>query len=491
MRILTRHLVRAHIGPFLFALTALTGLLFLNAVAQRMADLAGKGLGWEVITEFLLLSLPHTIALTLPMAVLVAVLHAFTEMTAANEITAIKAGGIPPRRILLPMLVAGTVMGGVMLFFNDRVLPEANHRLKNLLLDINRKSPTFVLREQVVNRVQAGEAGRTYFISANEIDNAASRLEGVKIIDATDLTRRRTTYADSGFMAFNESRTDLYLTLYDGVLLELDPDRPGGFQTVFFDEQIVPLRGVGNEMDRDSRVTDRGDREMTIGMLAESARSKAAEADSVRMQSRERTIQVVREGLGLPVDTAAATTAGASGRDGPARFASQSAEPGRDPLTRRAQLSATTNLARLRAHEQDRNRYEVEIHKKYTLAFACIVFVLLGIPLAIRFPRGGLGLVIAASSFIFAVYWVGLIAGEDIADKGIAPPAVTMWTPNLIFTALGLWMVARMGREAATMRGGGWDDLWWTVKRLFTRTEEGGEDEEPDTPAGTRAEAAA
>jgi lipopolysaccharide export system permease protein len=488
MRILTRHLIRAHVGPFFFALSALTGLLFLNAVAQRMADLAGKGLEWTVILEFLMLSLPHTVALTLPMAVLVAVLHAFTEMTAANEITAIKAGGIPPKRILAPLLVAGTLMGGVMLFFNDQVLPEANHRLKNLLLDINRKDPTFSLREQVVNRVQAGESGHTYFISASSIDNAASRLEGVKIVDATDLVRRRTTYADSGFMAFNEARTDLYLTLYDGVLLELDPDRPGGFQKVFFDKQLVPLRGIGNEMDRAARVSERGDREMTIGMLNAQAREQGDRMAELRTHHRERTVQAVREGLGLAVDSAA--TVAASDGPGGSRFASQATTAGRDPVTQRAQLSATTSLSRLQSLQTTQNRYEVELHKKYTLAFACIVFVLLGIPLAIRFPRGGLGLVIAASSVIFAVYWVGLIAGEDLADRGIAPPAVTMWVPNLVFTALGIWMVARMGREAATMRGGGWDDLWWTLRRLITRKSEQDlvESDEP-TPAPREAAA--
>ena len=123
MRIITKYLIRAHTGPFLFALSALTGLLFLNAVAQRMDDLVGKGLTWSVIGEFMLLSLPHTIALTLPMAILVSVLYTFSELTAANEITAMAAGGIRPLRILLPLLGVGTILACVMLFFNDQSAP--------------------------------------------------------------------------------------------------------------------------------------------------------------------------------------------------------------------------------------------------------------------------------------------------------------------------------------------------------------------------------
>src|SRR5690606_30547470 len=146
MRILTRYLLRAHLAPFLFALLALESLLFLNAIAQRLQDLAGKGLGWDVIVEFMKLSLPHTIALTLPMAVLVAVLYAFSDLAANNEITAMKAGGVQPFRLMAPLIVMGTLVSMVMFVFNDRVLPESNHKLKTLLMDIGRKTPTFSLR---------------------------------------------------------------------------------------------------------------------------------------------------------------------------------------------------------------------------------------------------------------------------------------------------------------------------------------------------------
>jgi lipopolysaccharide export system permease protein len=146
--VLTRYLIRAHLGPFLFSLTAITGLIFVNALAQRVDSLVGKGLPWSVIGEFLYLSLPHTIALSLPMSVLVAVLYAFSEMASSNELTAMSAGGVRPARIMAPVFGLGIIATLIMLFFNDTVLPESNHALKNLLLDIGRKSPTLELREQ-------------------------------------------------------------------------------------------------------------------------------------------------------------------------------------------------------------------------------------------------------------------------------------------------------------------------------------------------------
>ena len=91
MKILQRYILREHIGPFLAALGVLTGLMLLNQLAKRFGDLVGKGLPWYVIAEVFGLSVPFIVAMTMPMAVLVAVLYAFSQLSSDNEITAIKA----------------------------------------------------------------------------------------------------------------------------------------------------------------------------------------------------------------------------------------------------------------------------------------------------------------------------------------------------------------------------------------------------------------
>ena len=461
MGILNRYLIRAHAGPFLFALTALTGLLFLNAVAQRLEDLTGKGLGWRTIVEFMVLSLPHTVALTLPMATLVAVLYAFSELTAHNEFTAMKAGGVRPQRLLLPLLGVAFILTEVTFVFNDQLLPEANHRLKNLLLDVGRKSPTFELREQVVNKVAAADGRNPVFLTASRIDNASNELEDVVVYDAGPRGSHRTTFAKHGTMAFNAARTDLFLTLWDGVVLETDPERTGAFRQLSFSKQVVPLRGVGNELERRMGASDRGDREMSTGMLQDRVDARREELADLSRRLRLQTRQTVLEALGrVPPER------------GPGTVAPPLSLPGRfpaDALTERAALNTRGSVSQAEILERSINQARVEIHKKYALSFACVVFVLLGAPLAMRYPRGGLGLVIAASSGIFAVSWMGLIGGENLADRGIAPPWVAMWAPNLIFTVLGLFLVRRMGQEAASIRGGGWDELAWSLRAGLRR----------------------
>jgi lipopolysaccharide export system permease protein len=133
------------------------------------------------------------------------------------------------------------------------------------------------------------------------------------------------------------------------------------------------------------------------------------------------------------------------------------------------------NDARMRIdqarHEQ--NRYAVEIQKKFSLAAACIVLVLVGAPIALRFPNGGVGLVFGVSFFIFAIYYVGLIGGEALSDRSIIPPFWAMWADNIVFTVTGLLLMIRMGNEGVTSRGGGIGEAFEKVKSWFHRPELG------------------
>lgn len=466
MGILTRYLIRAHAGPFIFALSAVTGLLFLNAVAQRMNNLVGKGLPWKVIGEFMLLSLPHTVALTLPMAVLVAILYTLSELTASNEITAMAAGGVRPLRIMAPLLAVGIILSGVMLYFNDRVLPEANHRLRNLLIEISTVSPTLQLREHVVNRLETVAQTGNVYLEFREIDRSTNELTDVVIYDLTQPRSYSTTYAARATMLFNRARTDLYLTLYDGSIYEVSGNRRGGFSHSRFEKQILPIRGVGNVMQRQVGGVARGDREMSIGQLRDSSAGSVKDADRVRDVSHTRAISAVESALGLSAsesesvdETGARTLRAPLPRN--AGFMTD-----RDAMTGGTAQNARQNLLQVQAHERRVDVLAVEVHKKYSIAVACIVFVLLGAPVAIRFPRGGAGMVIAVSVAIFAIYWAGLIGGEQLADDNRVSPWLAMWAPDILFTLLGLAMAIRMGRPAATSRGGGWDDLVYSITRL-------------------------
>jgi lipopolysaccharide export system permease protein len=128
--------------------------------------------------------------------------------------------------------------------------------------------------------------------------------------------------------------------------------------------------------------------------------------------------------------------------------------------------TSVLQLARLRVGETlgAMNSYDVEIHKKFALGVACVVFVLLGAPIALRFPRGGVGLVIGVSLFVFAAYYSFLIAGEELASRGLLPPWLSMWAANALFAAVGIPLAMRMGRGSGSARGGGFGEWMDNVR---------------------------
>ena len=470
MSILIRYVIRSHVGPFLFSFTLLTGLLFLNTIAQRLGQLMGKGLPWSVLAEFAVLALPHTVALTLPMSVLVAVLFAFSDLTAENEITAMTGGGVNPVRILIPLVGIGVILAGAMFLFNDRVLPESNHALRKLLVEVNLKSPTFQLREQVVNEVvaNAGDRRRVYFLQAVRIDPVSSALEDVVIYDLSDPQARRTTYAKRGTMAFSESQTDLFLTLFDGTVLEVPSNRPGAFQLAEFQTQFLPMKDISNLLERGVAGDFRGDREMSTQMLADSAKAHDRARARYQADTKRESVFAVRRALGwryqadslVPPEMA---VSGLATDTDNLDYHEYQDFMGPDEISQSLLMTARANALQIEAMRFRAIEKRVEIHKKYSIAFACIVFVLIGAPLAVRFPRGGVGMVITVSVVIFALFWISLIGGETLADNGHAHPALAMWLPNLILLPLGILMVHRISKEVATARGGGWDDLLFTL----------------------------
>jgi len=559
LKLLTRYILREHIGPLVFALSSLTALLLLQQVAKQFGNLVGKGLGWAVIGEFFVLSIPFIIAMTMPMAVLVAVLYAFSRLTSENEVTALRASGISVMRLVRPAIIGGAVLGLVMLAFNDQVLPRSNHRLRTLQTDIARKKPTFALREQVINEVMPGKL----FLRTSHIDEATDRMREVTIYNFDDPERRKTIYSDSGLMGMTPDQKDLQMTLHDGYMQQIPRDNLGELTRLYFKTDLVRVRGVGNRFEQTEKDDYKSEREMSVCEMANGLAQGNADLDQARATLANTLVSATHylaTGEQLPAKKAQTPaphlTAGglycklssrifgsapiadsdsSAERATPPSIAQTVLPPGtrsttvpapklpaassgvavRTPppssgIAAKTPTSAAAALARMRdaqssargrifeplqapnqvtspayllssgaqievmksrVHDAETtmSRYETEIQKKFALAAACIVFVLLGAPIGIRFPRGGVGLVIGVSIIAFALYYVGLVVGEDLADKLILDPVVAMWMANALFTVVGVAGLIRVQRVGGSARGGDASELFDNLRTWLAR----------------------
>jgi lipopolysaccharide export system permease protein len=487
------------VGPFVFALAALTSLMLLSQIAKKFGALVGKGLPWTVIAEVFGLSVPFIVAMTLPMAVLLAVLYAFSHLAADNEITAMRASGISVYQILLPVLAWGVFMSGFNFVFVDQVLPRSNARLRNLLIDIGRKKPTFELREQVINEVPPSQ----YFLRANRIDANTGRLREVTIYDVGGDASRRIIYADSGLMAYAEGQTDLSLRLFDGSIHQYRPADPAGFQLTYFKVNDIRVKNVFDELERNTSESVRGDREMSTCEMLDVIRDADRERAEAVRDRRDLLLGDLRTLLALPplparegslparplpaychwiekaevilLPKTVEAQAPAQGTARPPREEAPSPRVPVRPLPRQGlpvlsnwSLTATA-VDRGQDAERRAARFAVEVHKKWAISMACISFVIIGIVMALRFPRGGIGLVIGGGLMVFSVHYVGLTAGESLADRGVVSPWVAMWSPNIVLTVLGVIGLIRVSRESGSTRGGDFQELIDAIRHLWRR----------------------
>src|SRR5262249_34502552 len=122
--------------------------------------------------------------------------------------------------------------------------------------------------------------------------------------------------------------------------------------------------------------------------------------------------------------------------------------PLESPLTSKAkdekperEMSLSQLLATARELEgkaQITSPYYVEMHKRFALPMAALVFVLVGFPLGIRSHRGGRAVALASSFVIVVSYYILFTSLEGLGISRRLPPALAIWLPNLLFGTLGL-----------------------------------------------------
>ena len=110
-------------------------------------------------------------------------------------------------------------------------------------------------------------------------------------------------------------------------------------------------------------------------------------------------------------------------------------------------MGAGAQRERIESIGRQINSYMVEIHKKYAIPAACLVFVFIGVPLGVMVRRGTFGVAATLSLGFFLMYWSSLIGGEKLGDRGIMPPWLAMWMANIALGAIGVVLTVRLTRE--------------------------------------------
>ncbi|SMO36164.1 lipopolysaccharide export system permease protein [Gracilimonas mengyeensis] len=450
-------LLKRHINPFLFCFFTLMFLLLMQFLILHIDKLIGKDIPISIIIELILTNLAYMVVLAAPMAVLVATLMAFGKFSEFNELTALRSSGVNPFKIMRPVLVASLLLCVGLAWFSNNVLPEANQKARSLFIDIRLKKPGFDLKP---NTFYNGIEGYTFLVE--RIDSETDSLYDITLFqEPNDNKQRAYISAEKGFL---ESKGDqaLNLILINGNMLQFANAGRGPsdrFERHSFarHSMIMDLSDL-SFMRSDPENRNRSDRTM-------SSRAMLAVVDSLYKEIEQQISIASRDSSVIP-------TKNISGRNSyfaPEALMKDKADsikavqseymvPNMFPKAsiQRSLLAESTRQLReyenslesiqsnIEWREKRISRYLVEVHKKFSIPFACVVFILFGAPVGIMLKRGNFGIAALVSTVVLTFYWVSLIQGEKLADRLFISPFWGMWTFNIALTLAGIYLVVRL-----------------------------------------------
>ena len=404
---LERYFFFETLKSFVTWLIVFTFLFMLDRIVDLLGLIFEKQLDILTIINLFALSLPFLIALTVPLAVLSATMMAYGRISVDQEITATKSAGVSPYTMTKLCFIFFILLSFFMAYFNDFVMPEANHVLKNLIIKITYKKPITAIKPGTFtnfNNMTIYAKGRS--------DDA---LHDLLIFNTENSRFPQTVQAKRGEIYLDPMTDQLKVILYNGEMFERDSETPANFNITKFEIYTFYKYNLGYGSD-DTSSDHRGNRELTSLQIRELSKSNKEHLNIINEEITEYT-KKINENISAKLSN------------------EETLE------LRKATLQKETKESQKTEIERQLRIFQIEVNKKYSLATACFVFFLIGLPIGMMAKTSALGVSFIFSAFIFLFYYVAIIMGEEMGTRGVMNPALTMWLPPLIIFICSIFLI--------------------------------------------------
>lgn len=437
MKIINRYIIKTSIAPFILGTSTVVFLFLFQFLLTHLNKLLGKGLDTWVIIQLIGYNVSWMLVLGVPMGILFSSLMSFGSMSASQEVTIIKSSGGSLIKMMLPMIIFGFLSFVAMFIFNDKVLPEANHRAKLLLSDITRKKPTFAIEKGQFSTQLDG-----FTILARDMDSSSGAMKGITIYNNTVSRSRSVISADSGFLKFDAYRSRMVMDLVKGEIIQYSENSVNNLKKIDFQTYNISVKADGFDLERSQDdPSNKGDREMTIAemqKMIDDAHENKSKIDIKVTEKLQKHLDylLLKNNYFTAFDTAKSET--------------ENRKAAYNNLLRNLNILKSSLLADMKMNEQydlQDKKYSVEIYKKYSIPFACFIFVFVGCPLGVMTRGGNFGISAAISLGFYILYWACLMGGEKMADRALLSPLLSMWLGNFIVGGLGIFLTLRVNNE--------------------------------------------
>lgn len=442
-------------------------IVLMQFLWRYIDELVGKGLGIDVIGELFFYAALTMIPMALPLAILLASLMTFGNLGEQFELTAMKASGISLLRTMAPLIVLMVCIATGAFFFQNDVLPVAQTKMWTLLYSMRQKSPELEIPEGVFYDQIPG-----YNLFVQEKNRETGVLYEMMIYDVSKgFENSSIILADSGKMSITPDRTHLFLRLWHGESFENLKDAGAGnmknvpYRRESFDEKDIMLRFDSNF----NRMDEQGMRNQYVGKNMEELQatidSVGARVDSLGSTYgnalREfpymglhayrsvpadsgKIVKVRRDDVRLerPLNVDSLLRGSSSGiRIGYLTQGLAKAQRMRQEYEYRS-MALADDLKTMRRHA-------IELQKKFTLSFACIIFFFIGAPLGAIIRKGGLGTPLVISVFLFIFYYIIDNMGYKFARDGKWEVWQGMWLSAAVLLPMGIFFTYKAVNDSA------------------------------------------
>lgn len=441
-------------------------IVLMQFLWRYIDDLVGKGLGVDVIAELFFYAALTMIPMALPLAILLASLMTFGNLGERFELTAMKASGISLLKVMSPLIVLMVIISIAAFFFQNNVLPVAQTKMWTLLYSMRQKSPELEIPEAVFYDQIPG-----YNLYVEKKNRNTGTLYDIMIYDVSKgFDNASIILADSGRLAMTEDKTHLFLKLWNGESFENLKEAGQSMGNVPYRRETFDDKEILVAFDANfNRMDEEGMRNQYVGKNISELQA-TIDSVSLRVDSIGRTYGTeMRQMRRFGVQ--------------PYRVEYDSAGVMRSTLVPDVKIARTMNvdsmlrgsssasnlnyinqaLNRAKRQKQDFEfkglmlqddrktirRHAIELQKKFTLSFACIIFFFIGAPLGAIIRKGGLGMPLVISVFLFIFYFIIDNTGYKMAREGKMPVWEGMWLSSAVLLPLGIFFTYKAMRDSA------------------------------------------
>lgn len=462
-------------------------IVLMQFLWRYIDDLVGKGLTIDVIAELFFYAALTMVPMALPLAILLASLMIFGNLGEKFELTAMKASGISLLRVMSPLIVLISFVAVGAFFFQNNVLPVAQTKMWTLLYSMRQKSPELEIPEGVF---YTQIPGYNFFVESK--DRETGTLYNMMIYDVSrGFDNARVILADSGHLKSADDKVHLFLQLYSG-------------------EQFENLRESQGQVNQGNQPYRREEFDLKEILLAFDANFNRMDESGMRNQYVGKNMHELRatiDSVGRRVDSIGAIYARSISEEPYVRLSEYIEEREGDAVIRRhrPQVAMTQpididsifykeNPSRSRSYltmainranavkqeyefksyvmDEERTtirRHGIEMHKKFTLSFACLVFFFIGAPLGAIIRKGGIGTPLVISVFLFIFYYIIDNTGYKLARDGALPVWQGIWLSSFVLLPLGVFLTYKAMRDSAVLNIDAYKNFFRRLRGIHKR----------------------